>query len=1098
MIFPFFACAKACKNEGIDQEGIIRFFISFIMFVLLAPAAAAPRLVVQRGHSAAITSFAFSPDGRSAISGSEDSSVKLWDVASGRELATFGGHASQVLSLAYAPGGAVIASGGWDGALLLRDVRSGAVLQRIDVGTWVSALAFSPDGASIAAGMRGGEVRVWDVASGRLLQRFGGHTDRVTGLVFGAGTLASVSLDGGLRLWEPASGKAKGSFAVGAGGLTGLVALQGEGVYAVAALDHTIRIWDSAAGSALRVLRGHTGGVHAIAAVDQTRIVSLSSDHTIKAWNSSSGALLESFAAPDYAISDFAVRELAESGKLLAVSPAGLLAWGQDGHVALKDKGGVRKLEGAALGVELVQYHARRLEVQLSDGSFAMWGLEDSKVVGNMADGMPLATATDQLAVASSNEKVFASWGLDSPVVSLYDADTFAPLGTLPVPCASKVALSADGRLAAVVGGCGRRYAVEGGRLAQTAKGTDGMKSNDITLWDVASARALGTLAGHDMPVQGLAFAPDGLTLVSGGADGALHLWDVAALRSLRRLDLQRSARAWVDAVAFAPDGKLVAASTDDGAVELWEVASGKLRARLLGHASKVKSLAFAPDGAFLLSASADRSMFLWRVADGAHAATLLNFDDGRWAVTDPAGRFDAPDLESISGLQWVMPDAPLTPLPLEAFMKDYYEPRLLHRILSGEVFKPVRDVSTLDRVQPVLRIGAVRALAPGVVEVNVEVDPAHPAQDLRLMRDGQLVGYADGATQGRRFRVQLTPGTRETVFSAYAFNRDGVKSATARAMHRSAAPAVKPRAWIVTVGVNRHQNGAWDLAYAANDARRITASLVKRLEAQRKYASIVSVSLVSDGVTSHATKANLKAVIDRLAGRPANLGGIANGALLARARPGDLLIISFSGHGLNADGSFYLIPGDTGEGRDRSASAALLGHAISSDELALWLRDVDAGSMGMIIDACQSAGSVGSQFKPGPMGARGLGQLAYEKGMLILAASQASENALESAATEQGLLSYALVNDGLEQEKADFQPQDQRIQLLEWFTYAMKRVPTLALEVQAGQVAGAARGPRRTGSVRVGAQQPALFDFTRGRHDTGVANTAAPSSVPR
>jgi len=74
-----------------------------------------------------------------------------------------------------------------------------------------------------------------------------------------------------------------------------------------------------------------------------------------------------------------------------------------------------------------------------------------------------------------------------------------------------------------------------------------------------------------------------------------------------------------------------------------------------------------------------------------------------------------------------------------------------------------------------------------------------------------------------------------------------------------------------------------------------------------------------------------------------------------------------------------------------------LLASSINSDELSEWLRKIDAGEMVLIIDACQSAASVsGGGFKPGPMGSRGLGQLAYDKGMAVLAAAQADSAALE------------------------------------------------------------------------------------------------------
>jgi hypothetical protein len=155
---------------------------------------------------------------------------------------------------------------------------------------------------------------------------------------------------------------------------------------------------------------------------------------------------------------------------------------------------------------------------------------------------------------------------------------------------------------------------------------------------------------------------------------------------------------------------------------------------------------------------------------------------------------------------------------------------------------------------------------------------------------------------------------------------------------------------------------------------------------------------------------------------------------------------------------------------------------------------------MTIIIDACQSAASVGAEFKPGPMGASGLGQLAYEKGMRILAASQAEESAGESPLTQQGLLTYALVHDGLNRGNADFKPRDGKIMLGEWLAYGVLRVPDLANEIASGALDNQGTAPtskgaqslvnRYTGKSTL--QQPALFDYAKNRKDVTIAATIA------
>jgi hypothetical protein len=177
----------------------------------------------------------------------------------------------------------------------------------------------------------------------------------------------------------------------------------------------------------------------------------------------------------------------------------------------------------------------------------------------------------------------------------------------------------------------------------------------------------------------------------------------------------------------------------------------------------------------------------------------------------------------------------------------------------------------------------------------------------------------------------------------------------------------------------------------------------------------------------------------------------------------------------------------------------AFFARLVSSDELGLWLRDVDAGKMAVIVDACHSAAAVQTEgFKPGPMGSRGLGQLAYDKGMWVLAATQADNIALESGLVQQGLLTYSLTREGIDAGLADFKPKDARIWLSEWLAYGAARVPSLYDEVRSGRAATpGGKGARLVGRIlehegagreraRM-AQQPALFDFSRKRRDVAL-----------
>ena len=571
-----------------------------------------------------------------------------------------------------------------------------------------------------------------------------------------------------------------------------------------------------------------------------------------------------------------------------------------------------------------------------------------------------------------------------------------------------------------------------------------------------------------------------------------------------------------ISSLAFAvskPDGSMYLVADGNGQVVLWDTESGE-RSVFESSAIGVESVAFSSEGRVLATAETDGSVTLWDVSNGPRGvdrlASLVTFEDGDWAVVGTDGRYDASDPADLEGLAWVMPDAPTEPVPLSVFYRDYYEPRLLPRLLAGESFREIKSIADRDRKQPYVKIVAVEPTGAGRVNVTVEVSrgEAGGIGDLKLFRDGRLVGLDESATRpgGERrdrwrktFRniVLPTSGTELVEFSAYAFNADGVKSDTHRLAHKF--PKVEPqprRAFVVVVGVNAYENASWDLRYAADDARASAELITNGLKASDAFAEVHTIELITErddetkDVSGSATRDDLRAVLDVLAGRTATmerLNDIPGATSLAKARPDDLVYLAFSGHGLSGeDGLFHLFLSDIGVGEGREVNEALLARTLDSDELAKWLLQVDAGDFVLVIDACNAAASVeGGGFKPGPMGSRGLGQLAYDKAMRVLAASQAEEVALESRRLRHGLLTYAMLREGLAGGAADRAPEDGIVDFAELLNYAVERVPLLYDDIHRADFVPQGKGltvytpSGVSGSVEV--QRPRLFDFARG-----------------
>jgi len=606
-------------------------------------------------------------------------------------------------------------------------------------------------------------------------------------------------------------------------------------------------------------------------------------------------------------------------------------------------------------------------------------------------------------------------------------------------------------------------------------------------------------------------------------ADADLYLVDTDTAARVRKIP--GFARR---AVAIGNDRVL---GLDDGT--LLDLDSGRSVARLPLQAP-LKRAGWIERSHLLWATTDDGAIHFFDAGDGTPQLTLQTFPDNRFFAVAPSGRYDTNLGADTTLVRWVVPDAPWQSLAAQTFMRDYYEPGLYRRLLDcrasgtcSTAFEPLPAIASLNRVLPDVRITSVRAgrnAAEAVVAIEVRegVDADAPngrtrsgLYNPRLFRNGRLVAMvprqvdavgtditdwrsrnavqaADGVHQ-LEFTVPLPTqaGEASHVFSAYAFNEDRIKGETTTLAWTRPAVAPRPRrAYVLAIGIDDYDTPRFRLNYAVADARLMAARL-SAIPGYETHQLVLTAERDANGRRARVDRATLGRVLSLLAGeaeREATLAALRvdgiEASMLQPATPDDAVIVSFSGHGwANPRGDFYLIPGD-GRWPD-GADAPDLSTVFATADLVAPFQRMQAAEIALVIDACHSAASVADgRFKPGPMGDSGLGQLAYDKGIRILAATQADDVALEDARLGQGLLTYALAVDGLGAGEADLDG-DGTIRVDEWLAYAVRRMPTLANDARVGRIAGAADGtraitfhdlPADAPARRV--QQPALFDF--------------------
>jgi WD40 repeat protein len=547
-------------------------------------------------HPAMVKGASLSPDGRHVASLATDGKVRVWDMASRKQIQEFAASTrSGFKSIGFSPDGNWLATLGAQ-AVQVRDTKNWSVVKNLE-GT-AMLVSFSPDGRYLAAA-GAADLRVWDLADWSQRTLTNGPFD-FSNLAFTPDGKRIVCCAGGygdarpIQLWEFAKGT---QTSLGDNPYTTSLEVSPDGKWLAAGnWDGQICLWDLPAKKLEQKFRAHRGLVFTLAfSPDGKLLATGGNDQVINFWVAGTSDKVRTLQGHDSEI--WSVSYSADGQKLISSS--------QDGSVKLWSvNAGLARTSRLSLATNSEPIGL------LADGSGLVTGDGNAGItrILSLPDGHAMSSflwtefdqrgCTDAEFFPELNRAVGVS---SNGIVHLWNLRTGSHLQSTQV---------ADRSFFPAV-------------LSQDNCWLQGRLPGHAALFELCSPQAPQALPDHSMQDRGTAFSPDNRWFAYSTTNCDIKLWH---LKGGQQKVTLKGPRWNVSALQFSPDGKVLASGDWNGSVWLWSTESGlPLHPALKGHQSGVASVFFSSDAKTLITSGDDKTLRLWNVASGQE---MLRFDD--------------------------------------------------------------------------------------------------------------------------------------------------------------------------------------------------------------------------------------------------------------------------------------------------------------------------------------------------------------------------------------------------------------------------------------------------------------------------------------